>query len=200
LLRASPEADLAVGRELAACGVHEGQPDLVALLGRELGQITEDGGEGVVPGQEVVAAPQHVGRVGAEVGDQPLHRGRDALGARAPRAEPARRDRARSGGHAIVAVQGVPPSESGLASGLLNSARLMGGALGLAALSTVAASSTYAALAAGSGPAHALTDGYGSALRAGAIVCVLGAAVAAAVITPPARVANQAPAAAVERA
>jgi EmrB/QacA subfamily drug resistance transporter len=100
----------------------------------------------------------------------------------------------------IVAVQGVPPSESGLASGLLNSARLMGGALGLAALSTVAASSTHAALAAGSGPAQALTDGYGSALRAGAIVCVVGAAVAAAVIRPRARVANQAPAAAVERA
>jgi EmrB/QacA subfamily drug resistance transporter len=99
----------------------------------------------------------------------------------------------------IVSVQGVPASQSGLASGLLNSARLMGGALGLAALSTVAASSTHAALVAGSGPAQALTDGYGSALRVGALVGLAGAAIAAAIIRRPAPVPGQAPVAA-ERA
>jgi EmrB/QacA subfamily drug resistance transporter len=97
----------------------------------------------------------------------------------------------------IVSVQGVPASQSGLASGLLNSARLMGGALGLAALSTVAASSTHAALVAGSGPAQALTDGYGSALRVGALVGLAGAAIAAAIIRRPAPVPGQAPVAAV---
>ena len=42
----------------------------------------------------------------------------------------------------IVAVQGVEPHETGLASGLINTSRLVGGSLGLAVLSTIAASYT----------------------------------------------------------
>ncbi|HZE03682.1 MAG TPA: MFS transporter, partial [Solirubrobacteraceae bacterium] len=42
----------------------------------------------------------------------------------------------------IVAMQGVARSESGVASGLLNTSRLMGGALGLAVLSTIASGDT----------------------------------------------------------
>jgi EmrB/QacA subfamily drug resistance transporter len=82
----------------------------------------------------------------------------------------------------VAAVQGVPSEESGLASGLVNSSRFIGGALGLAALSTLAASHTHTAIAAGTGVAQALTDGYGSAFRAGAAICLIGAAVAAALI------------------
>jgi EmrB/QacA subfamily drug resistance transporter len=82
-------------------------------------------------------------------------------------------------GSTIAAVQGVPQSQSGLASGLLNTARLMGGALGLAVLGTVAASHTNSvALTAGSHVA-ALTDGYGLAFTVGAGFTAAGALVAA---------------------
>jgi len=83
----------------------------------------------------------------------------------------------------IVAVQGVPSGQSGLASGLVNSSRLMGGALGLAALSTLADGRTHVAIASGSTYAQALTDGYGSAFRAGAVACLAGAALAALLIS-----------------
>ncbi len=79
----------------------------------------------------------------------------------------------------IVAVQGVPRNQAGLASGLLNTSRLLGGALGLAVLSTIAASQTHSRLVAGVGSLRALTDGYSLALIVGAIVCAVGAAAAA---------------------
>jgi EmrB/QacA subfamily drug resistance transporter len=86
----------------------------------------------------------------------------------------------------IVAVQGVPRNEAGLASGLLNTSRLLGGALGLAVLSTIAASQTHSRLAAGADPLRALTDGYSRALVVGALVCAAGAVAAALLLRPPA--------------
>jgi Major Facilitator Superfamily len=79
----------------------------------------------------------------------------------------------------IVAVQGVEPRDSGLASALLNSSRLVGGALGLAVLSTIAASQTSDKLATGTPHLAALSDGFQVAFLVGAGACVLGAIVAA---------------------
>ena len=85
----------------------------------------------------------------------------------------------------IVAVQGVPPAQSGLASGLINTSRLTGGALGLAALTTLATSQTNSEIASGVGHLPALTDGYQLAFAVGAIVCVIGALMAATLIRLP---------------
>ena len=54
----------------------------------------------------------------------------------------------------IVAVQGVPAGMSGIASGVLNTSSFVGAALGLAVLSTLAASHTHAALAGGTATAR----------------------------------------------
>jgi EmrB/QacA subfamily drug resistance transporter len=76
----------------------------------------------------------------------------------------------------IVAMQGLPPSQSGLGSGLLNTSRLMGGALGLAVLATIAAAQTRSDAAIGS--AHALTNGFDLAFGVGAAFTLAGALVA----------------------
>ena len=75
----------------------------------------------------------------------------------------------------IVAVQGVPADEAGVASGLLNTSRLLGGALGLAVLSTIANAQTHAALRGGASALTALTDGYGRALLVAALIVGAGA-------------------------
>jgi predicted MFS family arabinose efflux permease len=87
----------------------------------------------------------------------------------------------------IVAMQGVAGAQSGVASGLLNTSRLVGGALGLAVLSTIAAAHTRAVIGA-DGTAHALTSGFGLAYTIGAALAVAGAVVAAFMLgEPPSR-------------
>ena len=69
---------------------------------------------------------------------------------------------------ASLATSGAAPGEAGLVSGLINTSRTMGGSLGLAVLSTVAAARTG-----GGGSAQALTEGYALAFRAGTVVLVV---------------------------
>jgi hypothetical protein len=71
----------------------------------------------------------------------------------------------------------VAPEESGLASGVVNTAFMMGGAVGLAVLASLAASRTSTLVASGESHLSALNGGYHAALLVGA-----GFAVAAAVI------------------
>jgi EmrB/QacA subfamily drug resistance transporter len=60
----------------------------------------------------------------------------------------------------VVAMSAATPRTMGLTSGLLNTSQQVGGAVGLAALSAVAATTTAGALGAGAAPAAALVAGY----------------------------------------
>jgi EmrB/QacA subfamily drug resistance transporter len=73
----------------------------------------------------------------------------------------------------IAAFAGTRPDEAGLASGLMNTSQQIGGAVGIAVLSTIAVTTTDNA-AVGTAPAVALTDGFVSAFWAGAAIAFVG--------------------------
>jgi EmrB/QacA subfamily drug resistance transporter len=79
----------------------------------------------------------------------------------------------------LAAMSDVDPSESGLASGVVNTAFMMGGALGLAILVSLAASRTDSLTASGQGPLAALNGGYHLAFLVGAFFAAAAAVVGA---------------------
>ena len=85
----------------------------------------------------------------------------------------------------IASLTGVQPADAGVASGLINTSRQIGGSVGLAAVTTIAATATshYAdshAVLASSGPA--LAHGFHVAFYALAGAALAGAALAAAFV------------------
>jgi hypothetical protein len=92
---------------------------------------------------------------------------------------------------AVAGTAGMPRHEAGLASGLINTSRQVGGAIGLAALSTIAAHTT--AHSPSHDPKVALAAGFGDALLGAALLLAASAGVA---VFLPRRSAQAAPAAA----
>jgi EmrB/QacA subfamily drug resistance transporter len=79
----------------------------------------------------------------------------------------------------LAAMSDVKPEESGLASGVVNTSFMMGGALGLAVLASLADSRTASLRAAGDGRLGALTGGYHLAFIVGAVFAALAAGLGA---------------------
>ncbi|TMK27138.1 MAG: DHA2 family efflux MFS transporter permease subunit [Actinobacteria bacterium] len=86
----------------------------------------------------------------------------------------------------LVAMSEVAPADSGLASGVVNTAFMMGGALGLAVLASLAASRTDSLRSSGDGPLVALAGGYHTAFLVGAVFAAAAAVVGAAFLRTPA--------------
>jgi EmrB/QacA subfamily drug resistance transporter len=84
----------------------------------------------------------------------------------------------------LAAMNDVEPQEAGLASGFVNTSFMMGGALGLAVLASIAASRTSSLRAGGDGQLAALTGGYHIAFLVGAVFAVAAAAIGLTLLRP----------------
>ena len=86
----------------------------------------------------------------------------------------------------LAAMSDVEPEESGLASGVVNTAFMMGGALGLAVLASLAASRTDTLLGSGDAPLAALNGGYHAAFLVGALFAASAATIGGVFLRSPA--------------
>jgi EmrB/QacA subfamily drug resistance transporter len=85
----------------------------------------------------------------------------------------------------LAAMSDVEPQDAGLASGLVNTAFMMGGALGLAVLASIADSRSSSLLADGDSLAAALTSGYHVAFVVGALFAAAAAIIGATLLRSP---------------
>jgi MFS family permease len=74
----------------------------------------------------------------------------------------------------IAALAGVSEAEAGIASGLINTSQQIGGAVGIALLSTIAISRTENEIASGTAGPEALTSGFQIAFWVGAAIALAG--------------------------
>jgi MFS family permease len=93
----------------------------------------------------------------------------------------------------LAAMGEVAPSESGVASGVLNTAIMMGGALGLAVLTSAAASRTTRLLASGNTRLESLLGGYHVAYLIGGAFALIAVALTVTLLRAPATIASKAP-------
>jgi hypothetical protein len=84
----------------------------------------------------------------------------------------------------LAAMSDVDPADSGLASGIVNTAFMLGGALGLAVLASLAAGRTASLASAGAGPLAALNGGYQLAFLVGALFAAAAAVLGAVLLRP----------------
>ncbi|MCW5713545.1 MAG: MFS transporter [Bauldia sp.] len=84
----------------------------------------------------------------------------------------------------LAAMSDVEPKDAGLASGVVNTAFMMGGALGLAILASLAASRSESLVASGVDAIAATNGGYQIAFVAGAVIAALAALLAATLLRP----------------
>jgi hypothetical protein len=91
----------------------------------------------------------------------------------------------------FAALADVAPNETGLASGVTNTASLLGGALGLAVIASLAAAVSRGSAASDIPHVAALCDGYRAALLAGAACVGIAATIAAVFLRQGLRAANR---------
>ncbi|GGH56750.1 MFS transporter [Comamonas phosphati] len=94
----------------------------------------------------------------------------------------------------MAAMHDVSPADAGLASGLVNTSFMLGGALGLAVLASLAAARTAALAAGGSEAMAALNGGYQWAFGAGALFALLAAVLGYALLRADSRAGETSPA------